>query len=165
MLYTATLQKGPCALRYPRGSGIGTGLDSEFRKLEIGKGEVMKEGNDLLILGVGPILYDAVHAAEELKCSAAIINARFVKPIDENLILKYAGRIKNIITLEEGTVNGGFGSAVSELLNKNKIKPNLKIVGIPDNFIEHGKPDIQKKLAGIDKESIKRAITEMLNKK
>lgn len=160
MLYTATFIKGPSALRFPRGSGIGVGLDSEFRKLEIGKGEILKEGNDLMILGVGPILYDAMQAAEELKCNATIINARFVKPIDEELILRYSKKIKNIITLEEGTVNGGFGSAVLELLNKNNIKANLKIIGVLDKFIEHGKPDIQKKLAGIDKESIKKAILE-----
>ena len=165
MLYTATFLKGPSALRYPRGNGIGVGLDAEFKKIEIGKGEVLKEGRDLLILGVGPILYDAMQAAEELKCNPAIINARFAKPLDENLILKYARRFKNIITLEEGMVNGGFGSAVLELLNRHDIKPSLKIIGIPDKFIEHGKPDIQKKLAGIDKESIKIAIKEMLSEK
>ncbi len=165
MLYTATFVKGPSTLRYPRGSGVGIGLDSEFKKLEIGKGEVIREGSDLLILGVGPILYDAMQAIEELKCDATIINARFVKPLDENLILKYARKIKNIITLEEATINGGFGSAVLELLNQKGIKSNIKIIGVPDKFIEHGKPDIQKKLAGIDKESIKRAISEMLSKR
>lgn len=165
MLYTATFMKGPCTLRYPRGSAIGIGLDPEFRKLEIGKGEVLREGNDLLILGVGPVLYDALQAVEELKCDATIINARFIKPLDEELILKYAKKIKNIITLEEGTVNGGFGSAVLELLNQNVVSSNIKIIGIPDKFIEHGKPDIQKKLAGIDKESIKLTINEMLSKK
>ncbi|MBI2101766.1 1-deoxy-D-xylulose-5-phosphate synthase [Candidatus Woesearchaeota archaeon] len=162
MLYTATLLKGPCALRYPRGNGIGVGLDSEFRKLETGKGELIKEGKDLLIIGIGPILYDAMQAVEELKCSAAIINARFAKPLDEELILRHARKIINIITLEEGALNGGFGSAVLGLLNKNKIKSNVKIIGIPDNFIEHGKPDIQKKLAGIDRESIKKAIQEAI---
>ncbi len=165
MLYTATLLKGPCSLRYPRGNAVGVGLDSELRKLEIGKGEVIKEGNDLLILGVGPILYDAMQAVEEIKCSATIINARFVKPIDESLILKYARKIKKIITLEEATLNGGFGSAVLELLEDKDVKANVKRIGIADNFIEHRKPDIQKKLAGIDKESIKNAINEILDKK
>ena len=164
MLYTATLLKGPCSLRYPRGGGIGVGLDPEFKEIEIGKGEVMREGNNLLILGLGPILYDAIHSVEELKCDAAIINARFAKPLDRELILKYASKIKNIITLEEGTIAGGFGSAVLELLEENKIKANVKRIGIPDKFIEHAKPDIQKKLAGIDRESIKKAIGEMLVK-
>src|SRR3989338_7850331 len=85
MLYTATLLKCPCSLRYPRGNAVGVGLDSELRKLEIGKGEVIREGNDLLILGVGPILYDAMQAVEELKCNSTVINARFVKPLDEEL--------------------------------------------------------------------------------
>ncbi len=165
MLYTATLHKGPVALRYPRGNGIGVGLDTEFKKLDIGKGEVMKEGNDLLIFGVGPILYDAIHAVEDMKCNATIINARFVKPLDETLILQYAKKIKKIITLEEATINGGFGSAVLELLEDNGIKADVKRIGIPDTFIEHGKPDIQKKLAGIDKDSIKKAISEILSKK
>jgi 1-deoxy-D-xylulose-5-phosphate synthase len=165
LLYTATLLKGPSALRYPRGNAIGVGLDAELKKIEIGKAEILKEGSGLLIIGIGPILYDAMQAAEELKCSPAIINARFVKPLDRELIIKYARKIKNIITLEEGATNGGFGSAVLELLNKNGIKPNLKMIGVPDKFIEHGKPDIQKKLAGIDKESIKMAISGMLGKK
>jgi len=165
MLYTATFIKGPSTIRYPRGSGIGVGLDADFKRLEIGKGELIREGDDLLILGVGPILYDAMQIIDELKCNATVINARFVKPLDEALILQFARKIKNIITLEEGTVNGGFGSAVLELLSKNGIKSDIKIIGVPDKFIEHGKPDIQKKLAGIDKDSIKRAITDMLGNK
>src|SRR3989344_998135 len=164
MLYTATLLKGPAALRYPRGNGIGIRLDPEFRKLEIGKAEVMREGKDLLILGVGPILYDAINALEELKCNATIINARFVKPLDSELILKHAKKFKKIITLEEGTVSGGFGSAVAELLEDNGISAKVKRIGVPDQFIEFGKPDIQKKLAGIDRESIKRAIENILKK-
>ncbi len=165
MLYTATFIQGPSSLRFPRGSAVGVGLDSELKRLEIGKGEVLKQGSKLLILGVGPILYDAIDAVHELRCDAAIINARFVKPLDKELILKYARKINNIITLEEGTVVGGFGSAVIELLEDNGINANVKRIGIPDRFIEHGKPDIQKKLAGIDKESIKKTIAEMLDKK
>jgi len=165
MLYTATSIEGPSALRYPRGNAVGVPVDSEMRKLEIGEAEVIREGKDILIIGVGPILYDALQVVDEIKCDAAIINARFVKPMDEDLIIKYASKIKNIITLEEGTINGGFGSAVLELLEDNGINSNVKRIGIPDAFIEHGKPDIQKKLAGIDKESIKKAIMEMSAKK
>ncbi len=164
MLYTATLLKAPCTLRYPRGNAVGVGLDPEFRKLEVGKGEILREGRDLLILGAGPILYDAIQVIEELKCSATIINARFVKPLDKELILRHAQKIRKIITLEEGTINGGFGSAVIELLEDKGIKASIRRIGIPDKFIEHGKPDIQKKLAGIDKESIKRIIMETLSK-
>ncbi len=164
MLYTATLLNGPCSLRYPRGGGIGVGLDHEFKKIEVGKGEIIREGSELLILGLGPILYDAVNTVDELKCDAAIINARFAKPLDSELILKYASKIKNIITIEEGTIAGGFGSAVLELLEDNGISANVKRIGIPDKFIEHAKPEIQKKLAGIDRESIKKVIGGMSGK-
>ena len=164
MLYTATFLKGPSSIRYPRGASIGVGLDPEFKKIEIGKAQLLKEGDDLLVIGVGPLLYDAINAIEELKINAAIINARFVKPIDKELILQYAQKIKNIITLEEGTINGGFGSAVLELLEDNGIKANVKRIGVPDEFIEHGKSDIQKKLIGIDKEGIKKTIQEIMNK-
>ncbi len=163
MLYTATRLNGPCSLRYPRGNAVGVGLEPEFKKLEVGKGEVLKEGDEMLVLGVGPILYDAISAVEELKCNATIINARFVKPIDKELILNCAKKFRNIITLEEGTINGGFGSAVLELLEDKGITANVKRIGIPDKFIEHGKPDIQKKLAGIDRESIKRVIGDILS--
>jgi len=162
MLYTATQHSGPVSIRYPRGNGIGVGLDPELRKLEIGKAEIMQEGNDVLILGVGPILYTAKEAVEELKCSATIINARYAKPLDKDLILQHAKKINKIITLEEGTVNGGFGSAILELLQEHKINANVKRIGVPDKFIEHGKPDIQKKLSGIDKDSIKLVIDEIL---
>ena len=164
MLYTATQIKGPCSLRFPRGAGIGILLDSEFKKIAIGKSEILREGIELLIIGVGPILYEAKQAIEELKVDATIINARFVKPLDKDIILKYAKNFKKIITLEEGTINGGFGSAVLELLEDNGIKSNVRRIGVPDEFIEHGKPDIQKKLAGIDKEGIKLAINQMLKK-
>ncbi len=164
MLYTATFIEGPSSIRFPRGAGIGILLDPEFKKLDIGKGEVLREGDDLLVIGVGPILHDAMQAIDELKVNAAIINARFAKPIDKELILKYAQKINKVITLEEGTVNGGFGSAVLELLEDNGIKANVKKIGVPDEFIEHGKPDIQKKLAGIDKESIKKTIQNIIDK-
>ncbi len=163
MLYTATFIEGPSSLRFPRGAGIGTGLDSEFKKLELGKGEILREGDDLLILGVGPILYDAISAIDELKVNATVINARFVKPLDSDLIIKYAQKIGKVMTLEEGSINGGFGSSILELLEDKGIKADVKRVGIPDEFIEHGKPDIQKKLAGIDKESIKMAINNLMN--
>ena len=162
MLYTATLVNRPCAIRYPRGAGIGIGLDSEFKKLEVGKAEVMREGKEILIIGIGQILYDAVSAAEELKADATVINARFAKPLDEKLILDYAKKFSKIITVEEGTITGGFGSAVLELLNDHGINSKVTRIGIPDRFITHGKQEIQKTLAGIDKESIKKTIQGLL---
>jgi len=165
MLYTATLMNSPVSLRYPRGNVVGVGLDHEFSKIEVGKAEVLRQGTELLIIGVGPILYEAIRAVDELKCSATIINARFVKPLDKDLILEFAGKFDKIITLEEATIKGGFGSAVIELFNENKINKTVKVIGVPDHFIEHGKPEIQKKLAGIDKEGIKNLILQMLDKK
>ena len=162
MLYTATFLDGPCAIRFPRGNGIGIGLDPEFHRIPVGKAEVLRNGNDLLIIGIGPIIYDAIQAAEELKIDSTIINARFVKPLDETLILEFASKIKKIITIEESSLNGGFGSSILELLQDNGINAKVNRIGIPDKFIEHGRPDIQKKLAGIDKESIKNSIQKMM---
>src|SRR3989338_9137508 len=108
MLYTATLMNSPVSLRYPRGNVVGVGLDHEFSKIEVGKAEVLRQGTELLIIGVGPILYEAIRAVDELKCSATIINARFVKPLDKDLILEFAGKFDKIITLEEATIKGGL---------------------------------------------------------
>ncbi len=164
MLYTATYVNGPSSIRYPRGSGIGIGKDDALVKIPIGKAEVMKKGKDILIIGIGPILYEAMEAANEAKADATIINARFVKPLDEGLILSEAKKHSHIITIEEGASAGGFGSAVSELLARKRISTPLTILGVPDRFIEHGKPTIQKQLAGIDRESIKNAISHSLKK-
>jgi 1-deoxy-D-xylulose-5-phosphate synthase len=164
MLYTATLLNGPSSLRYPRGNGIGVPIDQEMKELEVGKAEIMQQGKDLLIIGVGQILYDAINAASELGIKPTIVNARFVKPLDSRLILDLAKVHKKIITLEEGTIRGGFGSAVLEMLEENGANFSLKMIGIPDEFIEHGKPDIQKKICGIDKDSIKKTIKDFMAK-
>ncbi len=158
MLYTASFIEGPSSLRYPRGNGLGIKIDESLQRLEIGKAEVMQKGKGLLIIGVGPMLYDAIAAVKELGVPATVVNARFVKPMDENLILVEAKQHGHILTLEEGQIAGGFGSAVLELLNSHNIKTPVTMVGIPDMFVEHGKPAIQKKLVGIDKESIKNTI-------
>ena len=99
---------------------------------------------------------------KEAKADATIINARFVKPLDEQLILAEAVKHGHLITVEEGQAAGGFGSAVAELLAKHDVRIPLTIIGIPDTFVEHGKPAIQKQLAGIDRESIRKAISHAL---
>jgi 1-deoxy-D-xylulose-5-phosphate synthase len=159
MLYTASQIEGPSSLRYPRGNGLGVALDQTLRPLDIGKAEILQRGKGLLIVGIGPILYDAMAAVKELGVKATIINARFVKPMDEELIVKEAKQHGHILTVEEAQAKGGFGSAVLELLNVHEIRTPVTMVGIPDQFIEHGKPAIQKKLAGIDKEAIKSMIS------
>jgi len=162
MLYTATSINGPSSLRYPRGSGTGARMDDALVRLPIGKGELLRKGKDILIIGVGPILTDALEAMKEAKVDATIINARFVKPLDEQLILAEAAKHGHLITVEEGQAAGGFGSAVAELLAKHDVRIPLTIIGIPDTFVEHGKPAIQKQLAGIDRESIRKAISHAL---
>jgi 1-deoxy-D-xylulose-5-phosphate synthase len=161
----ATSSIGPIAIRYPRGAGIGVPLaDEGFRALPIGQGEMMRDGSDAVIIGVGPLLYDAIKAAEDLEregISVAVANARFVKPLDTALLDALAARFKNIITLEEGTINGGFGSAVAEFLAERAILhpashiPHPSIIGLPDHFIEHGAPAGLLAEVGLTREGIR----------
>ena len=162
MLYTSTFINSPSSIRYPRGDALGMMPDRNFKKLQIGKAEILKKGSDLAIFGAGPIIYEALKAAKESKKSVAVVNLRFVKPLDEKLILEISKKTKKIITLEEGTVKGGLGSAVLELLEEKNVKANIKILGIPDKFIEHAKQDKQKELCGLTKENILKTIEKML---
>lgn len=159
MVKTAIEYKdGPIAVRYPRGIGVGVELQEEMKSIPIGKGEILCEGDDVLILALGNKVHPALDAASllaESSISASVVNARFVKPLDEDLILPLARRIKKIITVEDHTVIGGFGSAVLELLADNKIGDvELKRLGIPDEFIEHGPPETLHKICGYDTDSI-----------
>jgi 1-deoxy-D-xylulose-5-phosphate synthase len=161
---------GPIAIRYPRGAGIGVPLaDKGFRALPIGQGEMMRDGEDAVIIGVGPLLYDAVKAAEDLQregISVAVANARFVKPLDTDLLDALAARFKHIITLEEGTINGGFGSAVAEFYAERAILhpsfpiPHPSIIGLPDKFIEHGAPAGLLADVGLTREGIRDRVRE-----
>ncbi|GAB6156907.1 1-deoxy-D-xylulose-5-phosphate synthase [Desulfotomaculum varum] len=158
MLKTAVTYNGPVAVRYPRGQGLGVPLDEEMHCLPIGRAEVLREGSDLLLLAVGNMVAEAMAAAEELSrrgIAAAVINARYVKPLDEELILAYAGKIKNIITIEEHVLMGGFGSAVLELLQWAGLPDVLvKPMGLPDEFVEHGKQSILRQQYGLTAEGI-----------
>jgi 1-deoxy-D-xylulose-5-phosphate synthase len=166
MLYTATeYRKGPIALRYPRGAGIGVPLAAQgFTKLPIGQGEIMKDGEDVAIVGVGPLLYQALKAAEDLDAegiSTAVVNARFVKPLDSALLEGLAARFKYIVTIEENTVMGGFGSAVLEFFASKGLRPHVAVHGIKDEFIEHGAPSELQKALGLDRAGIL-AVTRKL---
>lgn len=144
MLYTATLYKrGPIAMRYPRGNALGVET-GDFQKMEIGKGEIVKEGKDIAIIALGNMVKNSMDASVILKdkiIDAEIINARFVKPLDIELLTDVFGRFKKIITVEDNTIVGGFGSAVAEFAAQNNYKNDILIHGIPDRFIEHGKPE------------------------
>ncbi|MBI5193283.1 MAG: 1-deoxy-D-xylulose-5-phosphate synthase [Nitrospirae bacterium] len=158
MLFTSVNYNGPSAIRYPRGAAIGVELNPQFKLLEIGKGEIILEGSDAAILAIGNMVYPAINASAILKkngIDAAVANARFIKPIDESLILKLAYKYKNIITVEEGALSGGFGSAVLEVLEKNSVTDvRVKRIGIPDKFIEHGSIKELHNIYGLNAEDI-----------
>lgn len=145
MLKTALNHPGPCAIRYPRGAGMGVSLDDEPVVLPVGKAELLLEGADITFIAAGNCNSLALRAAEVLATQGiqpTVINARFIKPLDNDMLLRYAARTGKVITLEEHVLPGGFGSAVLEMLNENNINNvELKRVGIPDTFVEHGKPD------------------------
>lgn len=152
MLAWAVRYPGPCAVRYPRGNGVGVELTENYPEMHKGKGEVVQEGTDLTIIAVGPLVYVALQAARQLKqwgISAAVINPRFIKPLDTGLFLKYARKTKRIITVEEHVLAGGFGSACLEMLNKQCPGTEVENIGLPDVFVEQGAPDVLRQGYGI----------------
>ncbi len=168
MLYTATKYKrGPIALRYPRGAGIGVPLAaSGFRELPIGEGEFLRDGSDAVIIGIGPVLYDALKAADDLAhkgVNVAVVNARFIKPLDANLLEGLAHRFTHIITVEENTVRGGFGSAVAEFYVTHGLTPKIKFIGLGDHFVEHGAPKELLHDEGLTREGIRRSVEDFLS--
>ncbi|TET16827.1 MAG: 1-deoxy-D-xylulose-5-phosphate synthase, partial [Candidatus Cloacimonadota bacterium] len=146
MLYTAlNYEKGPIAMRYPRGNVYGLPEKEKPEMIPIGKGEVLQKGNDVLIVSVGSMVYPSMEAAKilsEKNINTAVINARFVKPLDKELLLKESEGKKLIVTVEENAVIGGFGSALLELMQKNNVKKKIITIGIPDKFIEQGNPEL-----------------------
>jgi 1-deoxy-D-xylulose-5-phosphate synthase len=157
MLYTAVEHPGPIALRFPRGQGVGVAFSSILQKVPIGQAEVLREGEDLLILALGVAVYPALDAAamlEEQGFSATVVNARFIKPLDEDLILTLAARHGRVLTVEENVLAGGFGSAVLELLADRELSVAVKRLGIPDTFVEHGSPAILRQKYGLDADGI-----------
>ncbi len=165
MLYTAIKHDGPIAVRYPRGSGVGVSLDWELREIPIGKAELLREGEDLLILAIGNMVYPSLEAAERLAeqgLSVAVVNARFAKPIDEELIVSFAKQIGRVLTVEENTLLGGFGSAVLEVLAEHGVQVPVKRIGLPDIFIEHGAPALLREKYGLTPEGIYQKALELL---
>ena len=158
MLVTALKHNGPIALRYPRGSGTGVILEKDIQPLPIGKGQILKEGQDVLILAIGRSVDEALRAYSELSSmgiSATVVNCRFVKPLDIELIGSLTKRIPQVITVEENVRQGGFGSAVLEALNDAGISGfHLERIGIPDAFIEHGAQDLLRSKYGVDAAAI-----------
>ncbi len=155
MLLTAIEHPGPAALRYPRGAGIGADISKKPEPLEIGKAEILRQGSEVAILGYGSMVNPALEAAENLAkegIDATVINARFVKPLDSELIIALANSCKLIVTVEEAYLAGGFGSAVMELLEQNELLDNVKVIrmGVPDQIITHGDPKLLLAEFGLD---------------
>jgi 1-deoxy-D-xylulose-5-phosphate synthase len=173
MLYTAIYLDGPVSLRYPRGKALGVPLDKELRKLEVGKAELLSpatlaqaEKQDCAILAYGSPVEQAVQAARELAdegIRAAVVNARWAKPLDEEMILQLAKSTRRIVTVEDHMAAGGFGSAVLELLEAHNLKDiDVRVIGFPDRYIEHGAPSILKELYGLTSSHIKDVVREVV---
>ncbi|MEH1872367.1 1-deoxy-D-xylulose-5-phosphate synthase [Nostoc sp.] len=155
---------GPIAMRYPRGNGYGVPLMEEgWEPLEIGKGEILRTGDDVLIVGYGTMVYPGMQAAEILSehgIEATVINARFVKPLDTELILPLAKKIGRVITLEEGCVMGGFGSAIAEALLDADILVPVKRFGVPDVLVDHAEPNESKTELGLTSHQIAERVLQ-----
>ncbi|BAD40827.1 1-deoxy-D-xylulose-5-phosphate synthase [Symbiobacterium thermophilum] len=143
MLYTALCHDGPAALRYPRGKAQGVPLDETLQPLPIGRGEVMQEGADVALIGLGTmarVCQEAARLLAEKSISAMVINPRFVKPLDAELLLRAGREVGAVVTVEEACLAGGFGSAVLELYAAHGVNARVERMGIPDEFVDHGQP-------------------------
>ena len=166
LLYTAVKSKHPMAIRYPRGSGLGVRLDDELHEIPIGKGEIVRYGDDVAILAIGNMVAPALEAAQELAAKgieATVVNTRFAKPLDSELITSLANQIKHIVTAEENTLSGGFGSGVAKLLQESGITDaQIRSIGIPDKFVEQGAQDILRSKYGLDAKGIAEQVLSLL---
>ncbi len=164
MLVTAIHHNGPCALRIPRGEGEGVPLAEEgWEQLEIGRGEVLSDGDDLLIVAYGSMVAPAMATAgllQEQGVRAAVINARFLRPLDQALIAPMARRIGRVVTMEEGALAGGFGAAVVEALNDLDVLVPVLRIGIPDVLVDHASPDQSKQSLGLTPPQMAQRILE-----
>ena len=141
MLYTSLNHSGPSTLRYPRGCGENVELGSDLLNLEIGRGELLRKGKDILLLPVGNRVHPALRAAqglEKLGIDASVINPRFIKPLDSELICDVASSTGRVITIEDNARQGGFGSSILELFSRCGLSVKTSLLAHPDRFLEHG---------------------------
>jgi len=168
MIVTALAHDGPIAIRYPRGTGTGVKIKRKIHPIPIGKGEILNNGKDILILAIGSSVYEALSAQSmlmEQDIAATVVNCRFVKPLDADLITSLAKKIPRIITVEENVCQGGFGSAILECLGDKGITNfSVKRIGIPDTFVEHGPQDFLRSKYGIDAPAIVNAAKELMKR-
>lgn len=168
LMYTAQLDENelPFSIRYPRGQGVMPEWKTPFEKIEIGKGRMIKDGEDIAILTIGHPGNFAVQACKELATAGlnpAHFDMRFVKPLDETLLHEIAQRFSKIITVEDGTIKGGFGSAVLEFFAEHHYTPEVRMLGIPDDLVEHGKPEELHRECGFDAQGIADTVKEMMH--
>jgi 1-deoxy-D-xylulose-5-phosphate synthase len=167
LLTAIQYEDGPIAFRYPRGAGYGVPLEDEIRPLEIGRGEVLRVGEDVLILAIGSTVHPALQAAALLDAEGigvTVVNSRFVVPLDEELIGELAGRYRVLLTAEENVITGGFGSAVLEFLHATGcIPPRVQRLGVPARFVEHSPQEVLRKKYRLDAEGIAQEVRTALN--
>ncbi len=160
LLYTATRARQSMAVRYPRSRGTGVEMDQKLRSIPIGKAEVLQNGDDMAIITLGITLTPALEAAESLSTRgirATVIDGRFAKPLDSELITETAQRVRNIVTVEENALSGGFGSRIASLIQEKGLSDvRIKSIGIPDEFVEHGSQDILRAKYSLDAQGIAR---------
>jgi 1-deoxy-D-xylulose-5-phosphate synthase len=168
MIKTAVEHPGPTAVRYPRGTGYGVPMDQEIKTLEIGRGELLRDGSDVAIIAIGNMVYPSMEAARRLAAegvSTAVVNARFVKPLDAELLLQVARAAGRIVTVEEHALLGGFGSAVLECLDARGVTGvKSHRIGLPDAYIEHGTQAVLRKKYGLDADGIYQSVRDFLDR-
>jgi 1-deoxy-D-xylulose-5-phosphate synthase len=167
MMLTMVEHVGPAAMRYPRGSGVGADISKAPEVLEIGKGEILRDSGEIAIVAYGSMVHPSLEAAEHLakeKIETTVVNARFVKPLDAQLLLALAQTKRLIVTVEEAYLAGGFGSAVMELLEENGLQDKVRVVrmGIPDRLVTHGDPKLLLAKYGLDADGIYTRVKESI---
>jgi 1-deoxy-D-xylulose-5-phosphate synthase len=165
MLYSAYLYEKPAVVRYPRGEARGVIMDETFKEIPLGTWERLKDGKDIAIVACGNTVYPALSAAlklegEGIRC--CVVNGRFIKPMDREMLLSLASEVPRILTVEENVLIGGFGSGVMEIFSEEGITIPVKRLGIPDTFLSHGSQSNLRKSIGIDEEGIKQFIQQWL---
>ena len=169
LMYTGQLKKhGPFSIRYPRGRGVMPDWKKPFREIPVGKGRLVRKGTDIAILTIGTagnLAADAIDFMEDSHISIAHYDMRFAKPLDEELLHKVFKRFKYILTVEDGALKGGFGSAVIEFMSDHAYASQVKRLGVPDRFIEHGTQAELYKECGFDPESIANTIKSLVKPK
>lgn len=168
MMLTLVEHEGPAAMRYPRGNGVGVSIDREPQLLEIGKGEILRDGGEIAIIAYGSMVHPSLQAADSLSkegLETTVVNARFVKPLDAQLLLALARTKRLIITVEEAYLAGGFGSAVLELLEENGLQDRVRVVrmGIPDRLVTHGDAKLLLAKYGLDADGIYTRVRESID--